>query len=103
MIESLGHERVFPGAGGKLDGHVVDHLLIDQQPTTLGEPDGRATSRVEQIADVFKSAGFPTVISRRIDAALKAHAIFITGIESAIFLAGGNEELAANRDCSCSW
>jgi len=101
MIESLGNERVllgFPGAGGKLDGYVIHYLLIEQQPTTLGEPDGRATSRVRQIANVFKSSGFPTVISRRIDAALKAHAIFITSIESALVLAGGNAELAANRD-----
>jgi len=84
MIESVGHERVllgFPGAGGKLDGYIIDYLLIEQQPTTLGEPYGRATSRVEQIADVFKGAGFPTVINPRIDAALKTHALFITSIE----------------------
>jgi 2-dehydropantoate 2-reductase len=78
MIETLGRERVllgFAGAGGKREGHVIDYLLINQQPTTLGEVDGRTTPRLEQIADAFKDAGFPVAISSNIDAALKTHAV----------------------------
>jgi len=101
MIEALGHERVllgFAGAGGKREGHVIDYLLIKQQPTTLGEVDGSTTPRLEQIANAFKDAGFPVAISSNVDAALKTHAIFITCIESAVAMAGGNNELASRRD-----
>jgi 2-dehydropantoate 2-reductase len=101
MIEALGHERVllgFAGAGGKREGHIIHSLLIRQQPTTLGELDGRTTPRLEQIAKAFKDAGFPVAIRSNIDAALKTHAVFITGIESAVVVAGGNHELASRRD-----
>src|SRR3989442_2493798 len=101
MIEALGRERVllgFPDAGGKREGHVIHSLLIRQQPTPLGELDGRTPPRLEQIANAFKDAGFPVAISSNIDAALKTHAVFITGIESAVAVAGGNNELASRRD-----
>lgn len=101
MMEALGRERVllgFAGAGGKREGHVIHSLLIKQQPTTLGELDGSTTPRLEQIANAFKDAGFPVAISSNIDAALKTHAVFITGIESAVAVAGGNHELASRRD-----
>jgi len=101
MIEALGRERVllgFSGAGGKREGHVIDYLLIKQQPTTLGEVDGRTTPRLEQIADAFRAAGFPVAISSNIDAALKTHAVLITCMESAVVVAGGNQELASRRD-----
>jgi 2-dehydropantoate 2-reductase len=100
MIEALGRERVllgFSGAGGKREGQVIDYLLIKQQPTTLGEVDGRTTPRLEQIADAFRAAGFPVAISSNIDAALKTHAVFVTSIESAVVVAGGNKELASIR------
>lgn len=102
MIEALGQDRIllgFSGAGGKREGHRIDYLLIKQQPTTLGELDGRTTPRREQIANAFKDAGFPIAISSHIDAALKTHAVFITAIESAICMAGGsNIELAHRRE-----
>jgi 2-dehydropantoate 2-reductase len=101
MIEALGRERVllgYPGAGGKREGHVIDYLLIKQQTTTLGEVDGRTTYRLVAIADSFKAAGFPIAISTNIDAALKTHAVFITCMESAVVVAGGNKELASRRD-----
>jgi 2-dehydropantoate 2-reductase len=101
MIEALGRERVllgFSGAGSKREGHVIDYLLIKQQPTTFGEIDGRTTPRLEHIAKAFKDAGFPVATSSSIDAALKTHAVFITCMESAIVVAGGNNELASRRD-----
>ena len=101
MIEALGLERVllgFPGAGGKREGHIIHSLLIKQQPTTLGELDGRTTQRLEQIANAFKDAGFPIAVSSNIDAALKTHAVFISCLESAVIVAGGNHELASRRD-----
>jgi 2-dehydropantoate 2-reductase len=101
MVEALGRERVllgFAGAGGKREGHVIDALLIKQQPTTLGDLDGRMTPRLEQIAKVFKDAGFTVAISANIDVALKTHAVFITCMESAVVVAGGNKELASRQD-----
>jgi 2-dehydropantoate 2-reductase len=101
MIEALGRERVllgFAGAGGNREGHSIDFLLIKQQPTTLGELDGRTTLRLEQIAKAFRDAGFPVAISTNIDAALKTHAVFITCMESAVVVAGGAKELASRRD-----
>lgn len=101
MIEALGHHRVllgFAGAGGKREDHVIHSLLIKQQPTTLGELDGRTTPRLEQIVNAFKGAGFPVAISSNIDTALKTHAVLITCIECAVAVAGGNNELASRRD-----
>jgi 2-dehydropantoate 2-reductase len=46
-------------------------VLSSKQPTTLGELDGEATIRLKQIESVFERAGFPTVISRQMDAWLK--------------------------------
>jgi 2-dehydropantoate 2-reductase len=101
IVEALGRERVllgFAGAGGKHEGRVIDYLLIEQQPTTLGELDGRTTPRLEQIAKAFKDAGFPVAISANVDAALKTHAVFITCIESAVVVAGDSKELASQLD-----
>src|SRR5215471_10650457 len=104
MIEALGRERVllgYSGAGGTREGHVIDYLMIKQQPAPLGELDGRTTPRLEQIADAFRDAGFPVAISSNIDAALKTHAVFITCMESAVIVAGGNNELASGEICCC--
>jgi 2-dehydropantoate 2-reductase len=40
LIDALGSHRVMvglPGAGGTLEGYVVYHTMIAQQPTTIGE------------------------------------------------------------------
>jgi 2-dehydropantoate 2-reductase len=71
LVRALGQDRVllgFPGAGGTLDGHIVRYALISQQPTTLGELSGRSTARVRNLARSLKAAGFPTTISRDMDA-----------------------------------
>jgi 2-dehydropantoate 2-reductase len=93
LAEAVGTGRVlcgFPGAGGTFEGHVVHYAMIAQQPTTLGEPAGRQTSRVRGIAETMRSAGFRTRIDADMDAWLSAHALFVTGISGAIYLAGGD-------------
>jgi 2-dehydropantoate 2-reductase len=93
MIDSVGRERVlggFPGAGGAMRLGTIRYLMISQQSTVLGEPDGRKTPRLREIEGTFKDAGFPVEITGNIDAWLKTHAIFITCIEAAIHLAGGD-------------
>jgi 2-dehydropantoate 2-reductase len=92
-VRALGQDRVllgFPGAGGTRDGHVISYVLIAQQPTTLGEVDGRQTARLQILAEAFRKAGFPTKISRDMDAWLKGHAFFVTAISGAIYRAGGD-------------
>jgi len=93
LADALGRDRVllgFPGAGGTSDGHVVRYAMIAQQPTTLGELDGRRTARLRKIAKAFRDADFPTKICGDMDAWLKAHAFFVTAICGAIYLAAGD-------------
>lgn len=93
LAEALGHDRVilgFPGAGGTREGHVVTYAMITQQPTTLGELDGRRTVRLDTISKAFRDAGLPTHICADMDAWLKAHAFFVTAMCGAIYLASGD-------------
>jgi 2-dehydropantoate 2-reductase len=93
LVKILGGERVllgFPGAGGTRDGHIVRYALIAQQPTTMGEMGGRRNARLRVLAAAFREAGFPTKISRDMDAWLKTHAFFVTAVCGAIYLSGGD-------------
>ena len=104
MINALGRERVllgFPGAGGIWKDHVIRYKIVSgrQQPTTLGELDGSSTPRLEQIAGVFKGAGFPVAVSSQIDAWLKTHVAEISPVANALYMAGGDSyRLARTRD-----
>ena len=61
LTATLGGRAVFgfPAAGGTRVGPVVKYVLISQQKTMLGEPDGRTSSRVRLLQSVFNEAGFP--------------------------------------------
>ena len=93
LAQAVGPERVllgFPGAGGWLDGATVRYRLIPEQPTTLGELDGRLSPRLHQIAKIFEEAGFTVALNRRMDDWLKTHAMLVTAIAGAIYLADGS-------------
>ena len=93
LVRAIGQDRVllgFPGAGGTLDGHVVRYALISQQPTTLGELNGRSSDRVRGLAGALNASGFRTTISGDMDAWLKVHAFFVTAVSGAIYIAGGD-------------
>jgi 2-dehydropantoate 2-reductase len=93
LAQALGRDRVllgFPGAGGTRHGHLVRYAMIAQQPTTLGELDRQRTARLRKLAEAFRECGFPTKISRDMDAWLKAHAFFVTAVSGAIYMAGGD-------------
>jgi len=105
MIEALGRERVllgFPGAGGSRKGHSVRYIAASGRrrfATTMGELDGRTTPRLEQIIEVFESAGFPVTIRPNMDAWLKTHVAFVLPIGGALRMAGSdNYRLARTRD-----
>jgi 2-dehydropantoate 2-reductase len=93
LLAALGPQRVmlgFPGASGWQDGDQVRYRLIPEQSTTLGEPDGRTTVRLHEVAGILRAAGFPVAISRHMEAWLKTHAIFVTAVAGAIYDAGGS-------------
>ena len=104
MIEALGRERVLLGfarVGGYRKGHAIVTKVASsrQEPTTLGELDGRTTPRLQQIVGVFKSAGFSAAISPNMDAWLKTHFVEVGPVAHAIYMAGGdNYRLARTRD-----
>jgi 2-dehydropantoate 2-reductase len=93
LIEALGPQRVmlgFPGAGGTLEGSVVYYTMIAQQPTTIGEPDGKQTARLQTLLQNLRAAGFQVRIDNDMDAWLTSHAFFVTAVCGAIYLAGGD-------------
>jgi 2-dehydropantoate 2-reductase len=105
LVKSLGEERVllgFPGAGGTRDGHIVRYALIAQQPTTMGEMGGRRSARLRVLTAAFREAGFPTKISRDMDAWLKTHAFFVTAVCGAIYLSGGDCGRLSKDDATLS-
>ncbi|MEV6640791.1 2-dehydropantoate 2-reductase N-terminal domain-containing protein [Amycolatopsis sp. NPDC051371] len=101
----IGHERVllgFPTDAGTMDGDVVRHraanLMTRLTPMPIGEPDGRATPRLERIVRTFRSAGINAKAEPRMDAWLKTHAAFAVPLEQAAHAAGGPEALAGDPD-----
>lgn len=93
QLEILEPHRVilgFPSVGGTRQGEVIRYILIRQQQTTLGEVDGRVTSRLQQLATAFKKAGFSVALSPDMQAWLKTHAIFVSCISAALATTEGD-------------
>lgn len=93
ITQLLGRPRVlagFPTVGGSREGHVICYTLIPQQPTTLGELDGKLTDRLKNMRRIMEQAGFLVVISHNIDAWLKTRVVFIIAIAGALYLAQGD-------------
>ena len=101
LVEQLGSQRVvlgFPGMGGTREGTRVRYVRIRQQPTTLGEVDGRITPRLRRLSAMLERAGFPTSLSHSMDGWLKTHAVFVSSISAALALEEGDSvRLAQNR------
>ena len=90
LTAGLGERALFgfPAAGGTRDGPVVKYVLISQQKTMLGEPDGTTSPRVRHLQSVLTEAGFPTLISANIEDWLIAHAAFVVPIAFALYRVG---------------
>lgn len=100
LITALGGRALFgfPAAGGIQDGSVVRYVLISQQKTMLGEPDGTTTPRVRRLHSVLSEAGFPAMISADIGGWLLGHAAFVVPIAFALYRVGVDAtQLAADR------
>jgi 2-dehydropantoate 2-reductase len=92
----------FPTAGGTMDGDVVRYratrLLTRLVPMPIGEPDGRATPRLERIVRAFRAAGINARAEPQMDAWLKTHAAFAVPLGQAVNAAGGPAALAGDPD-----
>jgi 2-dehydropantoate 2-reductase len=103
-ISAVGSMRLllgFAGAGGIKSGRLVRYKILSKllQPTTLGELDGSKSKRLKELVHIFKSAGFPTVISANMDAWQKSHVAWISPLSNAIYkMKGDNLKLARNSD-----
>lgn len=90
LTAALGERALFgfPAAGGTRDGPVIRYVLIRQQKTMLGEPDGTTTSRTRHLQHVLDGAGFSTLISADIGGWLTGHAAFVVPIAFALYRVG---------------
>jgi 2-dehydropantoate 2-reductase len=101
----IGRERVllgFPTVAGTMDGDVVRYrranFLTRRFPMPIGEPDGRATPRLERIVREFRTAGITAKAEPQMDAWLKTHAAFVVPLGQAVLAAGGPRALADDPD-----
>jgi 2-dehydropantoate 2-reductase len=99
LMQALGQRVLlgFPGVGGTRRTEGMRYLLLRQQPTTIGEVDGRITARLQEIAAMLKAAGFPVAMSRMMEAWLKTHAVFVSCIAAAIIRADGDSVRLSRR------
>src|ERR1700689_593477 len=100
-----GHERVllsFPTDAGTMDGDVVRYrpasFMTGRVPMPVGEPDGRATPRLERIVRALRTAGINAKAEPQMDAWLKTHAAFAVPLGQAVLAAGGPRALADDPD-----
>jgi 2-dehydropantoate 2-reductase len=87
LIDALGQRAIFgfPAAGGIRDGAVIRYALIGRQKTTIGEPSGTTSRRVQRLQAMFSEAGFRTTISAHVDAWLLGHAAFVVPMAFALY------------------
>jgi 2-dehydropantoate 2-reductase len=80
----------FPGVGGVNLGGRIDYIQIKQQPTTIGEIDGKITNQLKEIKGIFEKAEFEVDMASNINAWLKTHAVFVSCMTAAIIQVGGD-------------
>jgi len=82
----------FPGIAGYSEGGIIRYVDIPQQHTVVDE-------RAQDVASLFRGAGFRVDRVRDMDAWLKRHAVFITAIAGALYETGCDARLlAANAE-----
>jgi len=101
-IGKMGHERIipaFPGAGGKVENGIVYYTLTSRfiQPTTLGEMNGKASPRINELGEILRNSGFPTSISKKMDSWQKSHVAMVCPLAYGIYFDGGNNYTFAKK------
>lgn len=100
--EIVGKDKIipaFPGAGGKIEKGVLYYKLTSRviQPTTFGELSGEKTTRITELYDILKSAGFPASICNNMDAWQKSHLAMVIPMANAIYFDGGDNYSTAKN------
>jgi 2-dehydropantoate 2-reductase len=104
MASTVGRDRVllgFPGAAAIPHNGAIRYVITSrrEQPTTIGELDGKRSERIAAIASALGGAGFPVSICADMDAWLKTHVAKILPTAGALIYAGGHaEQLAMNHE-----
>jgi 2-dehydropantoate 2-reductase len=80
----------FPGIAGYSDGGIIRYVDIPQQHTVVDE-------RAQDVASLFRGAGFRVDRVRDMDAWLKRHAVFITAIAGALYESDCDARLLAQN------
>jgi 2-dehydropantoate 2-reductase len=81
LLAILGRSRTvlaFPGIAGYKEGDMIRYVDIPQQHTAMEE-------RAQDVASLFRGAGFRLDKVRDMDAWLQRHAVFITAIAGALY------------------
>jgi ketopantoate reductase len=81
LLGVLGRARTvlaFPGIAGYRDGDMIRYVDISRQHTVVEE-------RAQDVAALFRGAGFPVDCVRDMEAWLERHAVFITAITGALY------------------
>jgi len=91
----------FPGAGGRIENGVLHYQLTPKivQPTTFGEINGEKTTRLKELAVIFKASRIPYSISDNMDAWQKSHIALVVSLASGFYFDGGdNYSTAKNKE-----
>ena len=101
-LEMLEAHRVvigFPSVNGTQQGDVIRYMIAPRLVSmTLGEPNGRVTPRIRQLATIFKKAGFSVGLNSEMQAWLKTHAIVDACVLAAVMMTEGTSAQLA-RTC----
>lgn len=93
----------FPGAGGSIEHGLLDADFTAEsvQITTIGEPAGGLSRRVQRLATVFRGAGIATEISTEMRAWQLCHLALVVPLGDAVFRAdaAGWPPQRAGRSC----
>jgi 2-dehydropantoate 2-reductase len=88
----------FPCSAGKIEKGIVYSSHGGKPVLTLGEMLGRESSRLSDVANLFRGTAIKIVISPNIDAFLKYHIALVSPLTSAIQWADGDMKKLAASD-----
>jgi ketopantoate reductase len=93
LLANLGRARAvlaFPGIAGYSDGGMIRYVDIPQQHTVVEK-------RAQDVASLFRGAGFRVDRVRDMEAWLQRHAVFITAIAGALYESNCDARLLAQN------
>jgi 2-dehydropantoate 2-reductase len=86
LMSALGRTRfvlAFPGAAGGVEDGIDHYIEVAEQPTAI-------EAVAQDIAVIFRAAGFKVSLVPDMDAWLRRHAVFVTAIAGALYMEAGS-------------